>query len=375
MHGPRILCLPSHVLGNKVFSGNIARALSGIPGAHLDIIPFSPDTYRAHPAPRLLRRSNMLEATWAISRSLQNLRMADYQLIVLGCYEQLLPLCRAIHTQPVVLFHDTTPALARRLVLQAHSTTKERLKTAIALPMYSLLYGWLFRKLACCFPMSQWCANSLMQDFGVRQDRIEPVYNSLDLTVWKPADPIEPVAARTEAFTPLQLLFIGNDFHRKGGRVLLDVLDRLRPAPVVLTIISSDPAVEKLSLPDNVRHLKNIPHHEIVTHFQRADLFVFPTFHEQLPNVLTEALACGVPVIARNVGGIPDIIRDGHNGRLLPWDSSPAEWAAAILPFIADRNTLASFSRHARETALTMFDQQRFDQTIRERITRILNHA
>ena len=62
---------------------------------------------------------------------------------------------------------------------------------------------------------------------------------------------------------------------------------------------------------------------------------------ENFPNVIAESLACGTPVIGRNVGGIPELIRDGETGHLV---SSPAEVIECLLSLHADRDTLKQMS-------------------------------
>jgi len=69
------------------------------------------------------------------------------------------------------------------------------------------------------------------------------------------------------------------------------------------------------------------------------DLFVMPSHLEGLGTIVLDALCCGVPVVAARAGGIPEAIRDGENGILVP-PKEPAALAAAILRVLAD-DTLA----------------------------------
>src|SRR5262249_33858238 len=52
--------------------------------------------------------------------------------------------------------------------------------------------------------------------------------------------------------------------------------------------------------------------------YNAADLYLIPSLHDNSPNTVLEAMACGVPAIGFSVAGIPDMIRDGINGALVP---------------------------------------------------------
>jgi glycosyltransferase involved in cell wall biosynthesis len=79
-----------------------------------------------------------------------------------------------------------------------------------------------------------------------------------------------------------------------------------------------------------VNFLGYIPHgHKLLSIFRNSDIFVLPAIQDQQPKVLMEAMAQGLPVIATDVGGIPSIITNGHNGLLVP-RSQPEALAEAI---------------------------------------------
>jgi glycosyltransferase involved in cell wall biosynthesis len=88
-----------------------------------------------------------------------------------------------------------------------------------------------------------------------------------------------------------------------------------------------------------------------------ADLFVLPSETESFGLAALEALACGVPVVATAVGGIPEVVRDGETGLLVP-PEDPAALARAIESLLADEPRRVTMARCAREDALTRFSPE-----------------
>ncbi len=88
-----------------------------------------------------------------------------------------------------------------------------------------------------------------------------------------------------------------------------------------------------------------------------ADLFILPSESESFGLAALEALACGVPVIATRVGGLPEVVEDGVNGHLLPVGDVEAMTAAAR-GLLEDRERWSRFSKAARGMAIHRFEEE-----------------
>src|ERR1044072_3859330 len=119
--------------------------------------------------------------------------------------------------------------------------------------------------------------------------------------------------------------------------------------------------IEAHGLKDIVRLIGPMEQSRLYTEYQRADVFCLPCRvldngdRDGLPNVLMEAMACGLPVITTPVSGIPEIIKDGENGALVPPEDAEA-LANAIQRISADRMLARNLGRAGRLTVLERFD-------------------
>jgi glycosyltransferase involved in cell wall biosynthesis len=75
--------------------------------------------------------------------------------------------------------------------------------------------------------------------------------------------------------------------------------------------------VSSIGLANRIHMTGSLHHDEISQWLSAADIFVFPSHNEGLPNAVLEAMACGLPVVATRVGGIPEAIEDGQSGILI----------------------------------------------------------
>lgn len=111
--------------------------------------------------------------------------------------------------------------------------------------------------------------------------------------------------------------------------------------------------VKKLDLEKNVKFAgarKDIP-----SILSVSDLFVLPTLTEALPTVLAEAMAASLPIVASQVGGVPEMVQDGFNGKLIE-PANPDALAAACLELLSDRQTLRQMGNAGRKIAEEKFN-------------------
>ena len=99
--------------------------------------------------------------------------------------------------------------------------------------------------------------------------------------------------------------------------------------------------------------------------FRSADIFVYPSYHEGMPMAVIEAMACGLPIVATQVGGLPDLVTSGFNGLLVP-PGQPDELAKAIHQLVLNPQMRYSMQMNSFQLA-----QEKFDVEVH--VTRLLD--
>lgn len=147
--------------------------------------------------------------------------------------------------------------------------------------------------------------------------------------------------------------FLGILIKRKGLRQLMEASPKViqNEPNTEIKIAGDGPLADEMKMFDSqyeaVDYLGYLPEEEVVDFYNSLELFVLPTKAEGLPNVALEAMACGTPVLATDVGGLPDLIDDGENGFLME-DNAPDTIKMNILRAL--NTDLQSVSDRARET-------------------------
>ena len=158
----------------------------------------------------------------------------------------------------------------------------------------------------------------------------------VDMTVFRPAGGATPAADRSAERTRLGApegllaLYVGTLSERKGADVFAAALDLAGPTGWSGVMVGDGPLAGSIStLHPSVRLLPPAPPAEIAAWMRTADVVVVPSRREPLGLAAVEGLACGTPVVASDVGGLREVVRDGENGLLIPPDD-PAALAGAL---------------------------------------------
>ncbi len=156
----------------------------------------------------------------------------------------------------------------------------------------------------------------------IHEDRIHIILNALNTRphILKPD---------CNGESPMRFLFVGPCEQRKGLNYLIQAVSLLSDCSVQLDIIGDlkgDPGyvaklrelIKTYKLQDIVFLHGWVSQNRLWKFYTDADIFVLPSLWEGFGVVLMEAMAFGLPVVATNVGGVPEIIRDGYNGLMVP---------------------------------------------------------
>jgi starch synthase len=156
---------------------------------------------------------------------------------------------------------------------------------------------------------------------------------------------------RSDPNQKLKVLFAGTLVQRKGIGYLLKAIEMLGPQ-AELTLLGSRVAANRHvdAACKRWRWYKTLPHGRVLDLMAQSDVLVLPSLSDGWGLVVTEALACGLPVIVTPNAGVSQIVRDGHDGYVVPICRADAI-AERLEALHRDREMLAEMSRQAQVTA------------------------
>ncbi|MEQ9625951.1 glycosyltransferase family 4 protein [Coleofasciculus chthonoplastes] len=205
---------------------------------------------------------------------------------------------------------------------------------------------------------SHWLANCVSSSSLFQDRRVEVIPNGLDSQQYKPID--KPLARELLKLPQdKQLLLFGamgsTSDRRKGFHLLQPALKRLSQSggqdKTELVVFGSSEPNPQPDFGFKAHYLGQLNDDiSLALLYSAADVFVAPSIQDNLPNTVMEAIACGIPCVAFNIGGIPDMIEHQRNGYLAqPYEHD--DLANGIAWVLQDKQRWQHLSHRAREKA------------------------
>ncbi|WP_024537981.1 glycosyltransferase family 4 protein [Comamonas badia] len=178
---------------------------------------------------------------------------------------------------------------------------------------------------------------------------IEVIHNGVDTEFFRPGRRQRPLQR------PFQLLFVGGWMARKGVDLLAPVMRELGDGFELRYTGGAAAADDKSHMPSNMHDLGRLPASAVVSAMQEADAFLFPSRSEGLPQVVMEAMACGLPAIGMRGTSVEEVISDGVNGVLCAREDV-AGIAQSIRDLAENPTKHENLGRAARDTVVASYD-------------------
>jgi glycosyltransferase involved in cell wall biosynthesis len=218
---------------------------------------------------------------------------------------------------------------------------------------------------------SQTIQRVLTDSCGVPPARLTTILNGVDTDHFKP--PASPVAG------PLRVLSVARMVPEKDHDILLAAFHLTAPAhpEAELWLVGDGPRLaalrelaQRLSISDSVKFIS--PREDLRPLLQQASLLVLSSRTEALPNVVLEAMAAGLPVVATRVGGVPELVEVKRTGWLVNPGDAPA-LAAALSQAASDPDARQAMGRAGRERAVKHFSLDTMAQQYESLLDRLLH--
>lgn len=213
----------------------------------------------------------------------------------------------------------------------------------------------------CCFSLSRQVVTvspSLQQTLAARfpafADKISVIANGIAPAFFAAGE------RRDYAAAPLRFLYAGNLLSGKGVQVILEATAALAEKDWLLNIVGDGPEREKLeafcrekNLSGKVRFHGAVAPERMPEFMAKADVFVFASFAEGRPNVVLEAMAAGLPVLASSIPAVQDLITPGKEGLLFP-PGDARQLAAQMTRLLSRPAERRSMGEQARRTVAAL---------------------
>ncbi len=208
-----------------------------------------------------------------------------------------------------------------------------------------------FQKTAHCMLASEWNKQSAIDDYGISTEKISVVPCGANMDIIPAAEDLKPHTS--ESF---RLLFLGVEWGRKGGDIVLDTFRLLQKQCIAVQLyiigcmpphdLSKEKEITIIPFLDKNKKEDFLQLHKI---FLETTILFLPTRAECAGVVFSEASAYGIPSVTTDTGGVTTYVKNDINGFTLPLEAGATEYASLLEKILSDRNLLKRLKEGSRQ--------------------------
>jgi len=203
-----------------------------------------------------------------------------------------------------------------------------------------------------------------VKEQGIPAEKIRLVSLRVDLNLFEPNLKISEIYKKGDKVGIIKIGYVGRLIEGKGLEDLFGAIAILKSQNLEFNclIFGNGPmeeklkeTAEKLGINDKIEWQGFVPYSKVPEALSQIDIFVYPSWHEGFGRAIMEALAMGKAVVATNVGGIPDLIKDGENGFLV-FPNNPQELVLKIKELLENKELREKFGKAGRKWVSEHFE-------------------
>jgi len=278
-----------------------------------------------------------------------------------------------VHSQSFAAFYYVKDGLKQKLgiplVTTIHGTSfgeiRSNLNQGLRLMLIPKIIFHLYNQYAITKPfvqasdmviaISKELTESFPKDYGISPAKVRTVYNGIDTERFKPTE-----SKIKGSYKGKRIILTVSVLHKqKGVQYLIEAMKNVSEkfSNVHLVVVGDGPyrkeleaLARKLGVEGRVTFAGKRSNEEVKDYYNACEVFAIPTVRvEGLPLIELESMACGKPVVASNIGGIPTVIEDGVNGILVP-PGDGKKLSAQLIRVLGDAKLAARLGSEARKT-------------------------
>lgn len=303
----------------------------------------------------LMRSNWSVRASWRARRALDGIQARE-SLDAIVFHTQVTSLFSRTHMRqtPTIVSLDATPinydsvgaAYGHRAAGNGFVDRQKFRLNQLALQDAAQLVTW-----------SEWTKRSVIDDYAIDGNKIRVLAPGAAPDYFAIGERRTSEVDSSSAAGRVRLLFVGGDFQRKGGPLLLELMrDPYLAERCELHLVTGANVQEQPNVFVHRGLQANSP--ELLRQFAQADLFILPTYADCLAVVLMEATAAGLPVITTDVGALSEAVTPGASGLLIE-PGNAAALRAAVAALVDDPARRDSMGSVGHALARAKFDAQR----------------